>query len=523
MSQTDEGLLKLIDIQSFYDEEDLGVHIIDPNNTDELVKTAADTSIQRYIEDDLAIRPGKMYLHINAMGAGEYYGSNKNGDYFPEENLKRYYKTFEENGHVFRHHINKDPKKSIGKVIYATYNDRMHRVELIAEVDAELGKDVEENIARGKYPFTSMACKTPFDLCSICKKKARSRAEYCQHLKQQLNQIYTDGRRVMSLNVGPLRFFDISIVIRPADSTSSVLQKVAEEAGQPAVSSVELAEAEEVQDRGHSKKASVKQAALNKLSTMVKKVEGNNVMDVDEDVDEIMEKIKSPDKALIKTLSTFPLEEVFNAFAELGSAPTIQFLAELIAHYHIGEQAEGLGEKAEVILWTTHPSNIPDDSIDLLGDLESKPANPILVRILRENSDASFLPKEIQKRASETYGGFLGHNQNAQDLPMYVNMSKEEVDQERNRVAEEMAAKASNKNPLTTLLTLGGAALLARYYVSSMMDKKIEEAQLRQAPMQQSPTQYAKIGNDDEAQQASRLMDQSTSNFVKKAKESGLF
>ena len=103
-------MYKLIDSSSFFDAEDLQVTILnDPGAVDGLVKVAADERVKSYVMDQLKISPGKMYLHINAMGAGEFYGPNRNGDYFPEETLKQYFKTFETSpAHVFRHHVNKD-------------------------------------------------------------------------------------------------------------------------------------------------------------------------------------------------------------------------------------------------------------------------------------------------------------------------------------------------------------------------------------------------------------------------------
>ena len=35
------------------------------------------------------------------------------------------------------------------------------------------------------------------------------------HLKYELNRLYPDGRKVFAVNDQPLKFFDISIVVRP--------------------------------------------------------------------------------------------------------------------------------------------------------------------------------------------------------------------------------------------------------------------------------------------------------------------
>ena len=145
-------MLKLTDSTSFKDE--LNISVITQDYFSTLQKTAANEAVAQYLAELLPkVVNGKAYFHINAMGAGEYYGANRNGDYFPEEQLLKYYPTFMSNpAHLFRHHINKDPSIANGKVIFATYNSNMHRVELIAEADKSLVKDIEARIAAGDFP-----------------------------------------------------------------------------------------------------------------------------------------------------------------------------------------------------------------------------------------------------------------------------------------------------------------------------------------------------------------------------------
>src|SRR5690606_19079568 len=137
--------------------------------------------------------------------------------------------------------------------------------------------------------------------------------------------------------------------------TSSVLQKVA--SSEELIGSAAAAEYEGISYTGSmiiTKTAEeVKKAALNKLSTMIKTVDGMNVMDSKTDVEEIMSRVRNPDLSLIRTLGRFPISETLNAFAEIGSAPSVKFLAELIAFTHIGDDATGLGEKAEMVLYST--------------------------------------------------------------------------------------------------------------------------------------------------------------------------
>ena len=128
--------------------EDPEVTILDLTSPSEgLEKAAATGEIVSFISN-LKPKAGYTYLHINAMSAGEYFSSNRNADYFPEENLKKYYKTFETTpAYVYRGHVNKDPSRSYGKVIFSTYNDVLHRIELIAECPDELVQDVNAHLS----------------------------------------------------------------------------------------------------------------------------------------------------------------------------------------------------------------------------------------------------------------------------------------------------------------------------------------------------------------------------------------
>lgn len=170
--------------------------------------------------------PGKTYILVLAMGASEFYGPNRNGDAFRESELKKTYKTFETGAHVYKSHVNKDPAKSYGNVVKAFYNDDMHRVELVLEIDNHKAPDIVDKVNSGQSVAVSMGCKIKFDVCSICGNKAPTRAQYCSHLRNELNKIYPDGRIVCADNPDP-KFFDISVVWRPADKTGYMLKKVA--------------------------------------------------------------------------------------------------------------------------------------------------------------------------------------------------------------------------------------------------------------------------------------------------------
>lgn len=269
-------------------------------------KVAAPTllpDVVRYIE---ALRPENdaQYVLLNALGAGEYWGSNINGDYFPEASLIHAPDNWKGNPLVdqvtardwpygfptfygakpFLHHRNKDfaphNHPSFGKVELSAWNDRMKRVELVCRIDKELcdrfgGSSLWDKLRAGQYPDVSMGCKVPFDTCSICldwdkyrkaqatfdpKKHASpgqavlevhkktpirgvsiTRKDYCEHASKQMNRILPDGKKVFVYNDYP-RFFDISFVFIGADKTAKVMMKIADGRKFWSVGSAELAE-----------------------------------------------------------------------------------------------------------------------------------------------------------------------------------------------------------------------------------------------------------------------------------------
>ena len=144
--------------------------------------------VVRYIEN-LKARADAQYVLINAMGAGEYWGSNINGDYFPEVALihrpedwtgnplidriksKTWpygFPTFY-NAKPFLHHRNKDfpphNHPAFGEVELALWNPKMKRVELVNRVDRDAclksgGMGIWDKLKNGEYPDVSMGCFT---------------------------------------------------------------------------------------------------------------------------------------------------------------------------------------------------------------------------------------------------------------------------------------------------------------------------------------------------------------------------
>lgn len=237
--------------------------------------------VTRYIA---ALQPQRdsQYVLVNAMGAGEYFGSNINGDYFSEASLIHKPDDWQNNpvidrirakdwpygfptfyrAHPYAHHRNKDASRAFGEVELAAWNPEMKRVELVTRVDKDKclqfgGQGTWDKLRSGSYPDVSMGTKVPFDTCSICLdwdkyKKAEetfdpkkhkhpgvaileyhkevskirglsiTRADYCEHASKFMGKIYPDGRKAFVLNDWP-SFFDISFVFIGADKTAKTM------------------------------------------------------------------------------------------------------------------------------------------------------------------------------------------------------------------------------------------------------------------------------------------------------------
>jgi hypothetical protein len=210
---------------------------------------------------------GCSFILVNALGAYEYYDDNRNGDGFPAqpfkvgqlascghaecskgmdgwvsepETLIHHYTSFEKFGGIYKHHVNKDPSKSLGYIQKAVWNSHMRRVELLLKIVNSRDPELAKRIGDGDFPAVSMGCHVRWDVCTICGHRAPTRAQYCEHARMSLRKVLPDGRKVAVLNPSP-KFFDISFVFRPADPTGWMLKKVAEHDG-PFRMSAEVAE-----------------------------------------------------------------------------------------------------------------------------------------------------------------------------------------------------------------------------------------------------------------------------------------
>ena len=459
-------MLKLIDFDTTFFHGEPSVNIIDFDSSKGLIKQAADSRINEYVAG-ITPQPDRIYIHILAMGAGEYFGANRNADYFPEENLIKWFKTFETSpAHIFKHHINKDPSIAMGQVVFAVYNERMHRVEVIAWVDKQKARDYVAKIEQGELPATSMACHTPYDTCAICNNRARSRSEYCVHLTNELGKTYPDGRKVMAINDGPLKFFDMSMVFRPADVTSGVLQKVAGEVGSglnrelPALGSAEQAEMLGLTE---------KTAALKKLSDLIKEIEGE-VVGSSASIDALLGKIKDPDDEILNFLIHYDIDDVLHAFSELGISPSVRFFAKLIGQKLCGESVEGI-EHLVAGLMKEDPTNVEvPHLIEKTSSHQVKGA--IVSRLTPLVKQCSLYPDQAMERSYQPFQGVNDPRNRIGYAGLGPMVEPDPVESYR-----KLKASIEGENPglLRTLFTIAGAAVATKWLLSQMIDHKMQE------------------------------------------------
>ena len=226
----------------------------------EFVKRAGAELVEKAA--DIKFFPGEIPVHLIAIGATEDYGPNRNGDGFTRATCRKDHSSFEKLARFYRDHANKNPAKSFGTVKASYYNEPMRRIELICALNGTKEAAVKngglladrelEKLSSGKDIPVSMACKIPFDLCSACGNKARTRAEYCDSvenggrckaggLKHNIGKVLEDGHILHADNT-KCAFFDISHVFRPADRIAYVSGELQKAASAGVISGAELAE-----------------------------------------------------------------------------------------------------------------------------------------------------------------------------------------------------------------------------------------------------------------------------------------
>lgn len=352
---------------------------------------------------------GFVYLHVIAMGAGEYYGCNINGDYFPERDLIARHNTFVTNAKVFKEHDNKPYSPDYGHVAFSWYNPKMHRVELILAVDKIKGKEFIDRQARGEQLEVSMGCKVAYDVCSICGNKAKKASDYCTHIRHDKKKIYPDGKQPYMINYNPT-FFDISIVRRRADRIAYVLSKVAS-----ADNSVSNYMAEEFENLGDSmipfaphpeeavfdwddtveKSATIdepKSMILQEKIAMIKRINASAVKIMDEGVQKLIPALEKeepdlPVELLDSIARKYSIPDILRSFALKGTPMKPREFARIVI-VQTGIPKEKFSEVLQGILSATPVKRLPDARYQ--GEIGSM-LDPFLM------ARSSFLPAIIHR------------------------------------------------------------------------------------------------------------------------------
>jgi hypothetical protein len=184
----------------------------------ELVKTA---SGHADLPEGFTFDPDCLYLWVRIVSAGESYGPNKNGDYFPKLELIDYYDTFK-NAHTFKNHENKKVEHAIGKIISVRWDPIMECVEIFKSIDKKIAPEIARGFLKGYLTDVSMGCRVPYTICSICGNKARKKNEFCVHINQYRMQYLGNGERVFELNYEP-NFHDSSTVLTGAERVAKAM------------------------------------------------------------------------------------------------------------------------------------------------------------------------------------------------------------------------------------------------------------------------------------------------------------
>jgi hypothetical protein len=444
-------------------------------------------------------QPGKSIVLVLALGAYETYDLNRNGDGFnefpyrpgfkptcgcctgsdgwvsQEEVLPNHYKSFEQYGKVYKHHVNKDPAKSFGDIIKAFWNPFMHRVELLTGIDNKLAPDLAQRIADGEYPAVSMGCRIKYDVCTICGHKAPTRKQYCDHLKFGLRQVHSSGLRAGALNPSP-KFFDISFVVKPADQTGYMLKKVAFEGSYELRTAAELG--------GYLDTVDEKRAAIQKISDIDKTLRGLAVdhktsplsepeaLNIQRYRDHVMPHVvgRMPDldNTTIKNLSKHPVPQVLSTLHAAGVILTTpEFVKLMVEKLAPGTPIpEGVLDAVVAMqgqifeLFAQHPQMLDQLMLTGLFDINAKNVKPeiggIAEQYLEKRSTIgdyltrTFIPPSI--RTEEPHWTDTLHVRDPSTGDLYQTTRGAAV-----KSHDEIAKKQLMK-------TVGGAALLAGAY-----------------------------------------------------------
>ena len=162
------------------------------------------------------------YFRCRAITADE---ANGNGDFFPEEEVKKAAKSFIGVG-LYKDHNSDSVDKSIGKVLWAEWIPNGKYVECYCAVDKHLASDLAHRVKVGIATSVSMGCSVQEAECSLCHNRARNVNELCSHMAPgfgQKGRKNADGTTIYEVNRG-IQFNELSLVTVPADPTARIFE-----------------------------------------------------------------------------------------------------------------------------------------------------------------------------------------------------------------------------------------------------------------------------------------------------------
>ena len=173
------------------------------------------------LKAEMAKRPTALWVRAKAIEADK---ENDNGDFFPLDELRASYKTFE-GVPIFCNHENNDVAKAKGKVVLAEWDEAEKSVYCTFFVDREAHAPICRAIEEGIITDVSMGTQVDYSTCSDCNNRATDASSYCDHVKTMKGRMM-GGKKVYEKNYG-LKFIELSLVTDGA-CQSCTIQEVIE-------------------------------------------------------------------------------------------------------------------------------------------------------------------------------------------------------------------------------------------------------------------------------------------------------
>jgi len=387
---------------------------------DQLQKIASSTTI-------IDIKPvkGHSFVHLITMGAGEYYGANVNADFFNEKEgtvtfphpcpgvsptmeldggLMKYHHTYMEHGGVYHNHNNS--KKGFakeGSIAFEMYNTKMHRGEVIVDLEDSKWTQTLQKLANGEPVLWSMGCSVPFDICSDCGTKARNLNQRCPCLRFDKLGIDKEGHQKVAINDRPC-LHDISDVLVPADKIAFGLRKVASglNYNQVFINSEEnkgLYIPVSVMNKIASRKEADRYSLIVKLASIEKKLLAKTVPE-SETLSEAMEIPEEQEKDIAKKLETSPLSDITSAGRKHRVMLTPKTFVRIVIKKDDSEpDLSGMDQS----LKTVFADMLGDDNLpEILEDGSYEPgascSKSVEDKVKGLSADLSIDPEAVQKR-----------------------------------------------------------------------------------------------------------------------------